>query len=1207
MNIKHEAMTIVKARKLMSVFFQLLLFLMILSASRSYGQEVKISAKEMSLESVFKAVEKQTGLITMYSNDELDAKKRKQFAKHNYDLEDLYTFLLKGEKLHFEITKKYVIIKPILSEKVQETAKPRKETEIVIGKVVDGSGQATPGVTVPLKGTKIATSSDYGGNFKLTIPKDDNYAPAFVFSIIGKPAVERFFYGDKNWVVQLKDGESEITEVVVTGFQRINKRQLTSAVNTVKVEDIWRPDVSSIDQMLEGQVPDMMFMSNSGEVGVVPKLRIRGTSSLIGNREPLWVVDGIVVQDPVKISPEELNDPDYINRIGNAIAGLNPQDIERLDVLKDASATALYGTKAANGVIVVTTKRGRKGRPMVQYGNSMTYKLRPRYTDKSIYLMDSKERMQFSKDLFSLQYRYPSVISWVGYEGLLKQLYDKQIDQSEFDKQVQRLETMNTDWFSLLTEDSFSHQHTLSMNGGSDQSRYYASIGYTANNDVIKSNKNDRYSAMLNLDTEFNKWFSASFGLNGNVSSRDYYQQSIAPMDYAYNTSRAIPAYDDNGEYAFYTRNVTALTGYKYNVMNELENSSYEQNISAITVNTNLRFKFLDWLTGNAIAAYTATSTGIDNYWGDKTFYAAGLRSTDYGTPAPSWSLLPQGGEWGQETYRNNSYTVRLQLDANKYFGEDSKHNISGGVGYEMASTRYVGHSAISRGYYKDRGKSFVSNVSLTDYPAYGNWLASNTPKLKDDLNNLMSFYGTATYGFKRLFYVNANARVDGSNRFGSGSNKKFLPIWSVSGSLNVSEIGNLQSVEWLDFLNFKASYGYQGNMLDSESPILIIKKNPLDSYYGEYTATANNNPNPNLKWEKTNSTNFGAEASLFNNKVQLEGSLYFKRTNEAFMQKTISTVNGRDSYIINSGVVDNNGYSVSMTLSPIKKEDWRWTFTTSFSRTINTLKSKPDAEQYELSNFLNGTALVKDKAVGTFYSYRFLGLSATDGGPLFDDYEDRPDQLVGLSKYDTYTKVLEASGNREPIMAGGLNTSLRYKQFRIAAMFAYSLGAKTRLFGMYTNAASPTMNADEIRPENNVSRDFLDRWQQPGDERHTVIPAIISPSSAAFYKYKDHFSDMTDNVQQIATNYWDMYDYSNLRVVSSNYLKLSSLNFTYELPTEWLKRYSLSRLALSLTGNNLYTWSAKGLRGQTPTQGGFSQIQLSDRPSFSFGINVSF
>lgn len=168
--------------------------------------------------------------------------------------------------------------------------------------------------------------------------------------------------------------------------------------------------------MLEGKIPDLLVNNNSFEVGVAPKIRIRGTSTLIGNREPLWVVDGIVVQDPVEISPEELNDPDYVNRIGNAIAGINPQDIERIDVLKDAAATAIYGTKAANGVIVVTTKRGYEGKPVVSYNFSMNYKVRPRYTDHSVDVMNSKERVQFSRELLQDHYQFPYLMTTVGYE-----------------------------------------------------------------------------------------------------------------------------------------------------------------------------------------------------------------------------------------------------------------------------------------------------------------------------------------------------------------------------------------------------------------------------------------------------------------------------------------------------------------------------------------------------------------------------------------------------------------------------------------------------------------------------------------------------------------------------------------------------------------------------------------------------------------------
>lgn len=233
------------------------------------------------------------------------------------------------------------------------------------------------------------------------------------------------------------------------------------------------PGATSIDQMLEGRIQDLMLTTNSGEVGVVPRLRIRGTSTLIGNREPLWVVDGIVVNDPVPLDSDVLNDPDYVNRIGNAIAGLNPQDIERLDVLKDAAATTLYGTRAANGVIVITTKKGHIGRPLVRYNVTATYKRRPRYSDRQIDLMSSKERVDLSRELVAQSYVYPSDMSVVGYEYLLQQLYSGVLDDEAFAREVKKIENNNTDWFAILTRDVISHNHTLSISGGTESLRYY--------------------------------------------------------------------------------------------------------------------------------------------------------------------------------------------------------------------------------------------------------------------------------------------------------------------------------------------------------------------------------------------------------------------------------------------------------------------------------------------------------------------------------------------------------------------------------------------------------------------------------------------------------------------------------------------------------------------------------------------------------------
>lgn len=1082
------------------------------------------------------------------------------------------------------------------------------------GVVYDAQGEPLPGASVWVKKSpKTATATDLDGAFSL--PDKGNKSVTLVVSYIGMKRAEVTWKG-KPVVVWMEDDTNVLGDVVVTGYQVIDKRASTSAITSINAEDILRPDAISIDQMLEGQVPDLMFMSNSGETGVAPKIRIRGTSSIIGNREPLWVVDGIVVSDPVPISAEDLNDPDYVNRIGNAIAGLNPQDIERLDILKDASATALYGTKAANGVIVITTKRGREGKPQIRYNNTFTFKFRPRYTDNSVDVMNSKERIQISRELFADHYEYNSFAAMAGYEGLMQQLYSGKITQQEFDDELAFIETNNTDWFDLLTHDSFSQQHNASVSGGGERGTYYASLGYMDNDDVVKGTTNRRYSAVINLDVNFSSWLSAAFGIKGNVSEREYYQESISPVDYAYTTSRAIPAYSRDGQLYYYSKPERANTDpHKFNIINELANSGINQDQSSYTFDANLKFRFTDWLRGNAILSYTNSDSDIQSYWGEQTWHAAELRMSDYGeTPKAEESLMPYGGELSKNHVRNTSWTARFQLDANKYFGEDDIHNISGGLGFEASSTKYEGYSTVDRGYFPDRGMTFVSGINLDDYPSYKEWMASNVPTITDSKSNVMSAYATVSYNWRRMIFLNANARIDGSNNFGYESNNKILPVWSVSASFDPAQLNIVKNLTWLDRFIIKGSFGFQGNMLDSESPIMIIRKEPYDSYYGEYTSSVQRNPNPNLRWEKTTSVNLGLDLAFLNNRIELEADLYFKRTKNAFMSKTISTVNGYESYIVNGGDISNDGYSISITGRPIQTHDWQWSISGSFSRTINSIETLPAGESYDLSDFLNGTAVVKGQPVGTFYSYKYLGLSPLDGGPMFDDWLDHYQDLVGLSKYDTYTNVLEASGSREPYMSGSFSTRLRWKRLYINASFAYSLGAKTRLFGMYGSKTEGSgggsiYGAADILPENNLSRDYLYRWKNPGDELHTDIPAIIGQGNASYFKYQNHWSDeMSDlGIQSIASSYWDMYDYSNHRVVSADYLKLQTVSISYEIPEQWLAQFGLSRLELHASGNNLHTWCDKKLKGQTPNQGGFTTIQLSDRPSFSFGLNVTF
>ena len=1178
----HEVKKILQKMRITVLF--VLLFCFYAEAS---SQKVSLRVKNMNLYMVLLQLKNQTGVRMLYDADYTKQVKCADATFFEKDIKDVLSQLLNNTKLIYkEVNSTFVISKA--SEQEDKTIK-------LTGTVKDVQGTPLPGVTVVIKGTTIGVSTDAQGNFTLNVKQQETLT--LVFSFVGMKTKEVVATPNKAMTITLDEDTQTIEEVVITGYQVVDKRKNTSAITSVKAADIMRPGITTIDQMLEGQIPDLISMTNSGEIGVAPKLRIRGTSTLIGNREPLWVIDGIIQHDPVNISPEELNDPDYVNRIGNAISGLNPQDIERIDVLKDASATALYGAKAANGVIVITTKRGHIGDPIISYNMTGTYKIRPRYSDRNINVMNSEERIEFSKELLLDNYLFPSGMSLVGYEYLYSQLYNNLITYEEFTRQTAQMKKQNTDWFKILGEDSFSSQHTISITGGSEKIRYYSSVGYTDDNDFIRFNKNDRYTASLNLDINFKDDLSLLFDLSGNKTTKKYYQQEVSPIDYAYNTNRAIPIKNEDGTLHYYKKPYSIYL-YNFNILNELNNSGNKQESSSFTMKANLLYSPLSWLKLNGTFSYTLSNTELESYWDAKTYHAATLRYGEYGEEFDAeQTTLPGGGELTQSLTRNETYTVRLQLDINKYLGKNEHHNINASIGVETNSTHYKETTTTNRGYYPDRGMQFaVFNVG--DYPKYDNWQAANKASITDNQTNMLSAYASISYSYQYWITLNANARYDGSNKFGSQSNDKLLPVWSVS--LSYSPLEQIGGSDFFDYLQLKFSYGYQGNMLDNQSPEVIIKKLPMNSYFNELVSEVDIYPNPDLKWERTNSLNGGIEFSILNHRVMISSDVYYKKTNDAFMEKNISRVNGLAAYTINSGKIINKGYNVSLTLSPIHSDNIRWMLSTSISKSYNRIESRPSTDEYDLTNFLNGTVIAKGKAVNTFYSYKFRGLNPINGGPLFDDYEEFPERLYGKSKHDVFTSILEASGSREPKLSGGINNTVNFWNFRLNINFAYSMGAKTRLFQVYEGT--------RFTAEQNINRIFLNRWQRPGDEKYTDIPAAISAKDPGYTEYSNHWSVFANNlVPQLASSKWEMYNYSDLRVVSANYLKCTNLSLTYMFSKQLLEKWQLTRLELSLSASNPFIFCSSKLKGQTPTQGGFTKIQLSERPTFSFGLNVSF
>ena len=517
------------------------------ASAQSLSKKFSVSFKNTPLPTALKKIGKQSGVRVEFAYEDV---KGYSVSAHltAVNAENAVKAVIANRPLSYKVVgDKFIIItkgtsnqkttpnnkKPEVAQKYEEVvnSKTQQMDKTVTGKVVDENHDPLPGVSVKCGNNRMGTYTNADGEFVFTLP--ENHVSYLTFSYIGmqEQKVKLSAKNSNHMQIVMHEDAGALDEVVVTGYQVLDKRSLTSAVTSVKMDELKRADMSSLDQMLEGKIADLMVTNNSAEVGVAPKIRIRGTSTLIGNREPLWVVDGIVVSDPVEIAPEELNDPDYVNRIGNAISGINPQDIERIDVLKDAAATAIYGTKAANGVIVVTTKRGFEGKPQVSYSTNVTYKRRPRYSDHSVDVMTSKERIQFSRELEAIGYTYNTYATRVGYEKALDDLYNKNIDYKEFVNQVSAMEGYNTDWFDLICRDSWSQQHSASLSGGSQKSRYYASLGYNKDNDVIKVNSNERYTAAVNLDNTFSKLLTASFNVSAYHYNRNYYQEDLAPLN----------------------------------------------------------------------------------------------------------------------------------------------------------------------------------------------------------------------------------------------------------------------------------------------------------------------------------------------------------------------------------------------------------------------------------------------------------------------------------------------------------------------------------------------------------------------------------------------------------------------------------------------------------------------------------------------------
>lgn len=1173
--------------------------------------KVSIDVRQASVQQVLNKLQKDAGLNFVYSADVAKTWPAITLRVKNKPASQVIAQVAEMINCNYTIKNNVVSITP-------KEGKYKQQKWKLTGKVVDEIGEPLIGVTVKPTHNQPEVITDINGDFTLSL---DRSKAVLSVSYIGmETQLVTVGSAQTNYKIVMKEDLNTLGEVQVVsnGYQDIDRRRLTGAVTSVKMEDINVAGLSTVDKMLEGHVPGMIFMQNSGDAGAAAKVRIRGTSTVLGSQEPLWVIDGVVQQDPVNVDPAQLNDLDFVNLLGNAISGLNPDDIEQIDVLKDASATAIYGTRAANGVIVITTKKGKSGPPRVTYSISSTFTERPHYSDKTIYLMNSKERVDVSREMFERGMEFKNISNWVGYEAAYLDYKAGKIDFDEFSRLSNYYETVNTDWFDLLCRNTLSTKQTVSLSGGSTNIRYYTSIGYNDEQGVIKGQANKTLTASFKLNGTYEK-FSFQLGIQANNNKRSYTPSTdgTSIVEYAYQTSRALPAYNPDGSRWFYMKGPRPAESYMFNMENEIDKTYQTTNGSNITINGNARYRALKDLTLEATASLSLGNTNQETVYEEGSWYIAKLKK---GGPGDATSTCPLGGELQENTTRMKSYTLRLQSTYNKVL--KYKHYVNVMLGGEISSTSYDSYRNTSRGYYPDRGKTFATinapQLAQPEYAGYRTWLSTNKPSIGEQLTNLASAYFTASYSYDNRYTMSFNTRMDGSNQFGSRSNEKLLPIWSVAGRWDVKR-DILKKVKWVNQLAIKLSYGKQGNMLDNQTSRMIIQKGEMDNWYKEFQSTIQYFANPDLRWETTTSYNGEVTFSLLKDKIAGTIGYYYKHTKDAFLTKKVSEINGVSNYVVNKGDISNKGLELTLNFKFIDQgvdsngnRGWVWRFDPQLGQVVNQLISKAIdnrsntlRDKVTYNDYLNGSVELVGKPLNTFYSYRFKGLSPVDGSPIFWGTEDElKDELFekykNMTEEEVWMEVLAESGTRVPVIQGGLSNYIGYRQFGLSFNFTYSLGNKIRLLKLCGN------NNIRPYPERNMRREFLNRWQKPGDELLTTIPGLVASDNVNQPWWMQNAYSANPN-KFAGSDIYAMYDFSDIRVVSGNYLKLQSISFRYNVHDKLCKRMGLASAYLSLTGTNLFTICSSKLKGQDVSQSGTSPtVNLTVRPTYSFTLNVT-
>ena len=973
------------------------------ATGRAQGMKVSLDMHNVTLEQVLKELKVQTGMRFFYSVEKARGEQKEVVKMTDISLEEALRQVLDGTKLTYEIQQDVIVIRE--QQEQQQSPKERKIT----GKVTDEEGMPLPGVTVLIKGTQLGTATDGDGNYQLTVPAQGH---ALVFTMVGMETREETI-GERSEInVTMVADVNEMKEVVVTGYGNKSIASFTGAAQTVTKDQLLRAGTKNILSSLQAFVPGMLLVTNNArgsDPNTRPEILVRGRSSFTsGSSMPTFIVDG------AEVSADYVFDMDI-------------NDVESATVLKDASASALYGAKAANGVIVITTRPMKAGKMKVSYSGNFSLTV-PDLSD--YHLLNAEEK---------LEYEYLAGL-YTSQEGLSDEQYSMDERYNEIYQRIR--EGVNTDWLSYPLRNAFVNNHNVTVYGGDHYVRYNLGVRYGNDRGVMKDSERKRYSLSFKLsyskdDLIFIQNYATITSVNNVESPYGSFSQYVEqnPYDRAYNLDGSL-----NND----------LTYGKLNPLYEASLGSYNkgENFSINDV-FDIKVQLLEGLRLEG-------SFSLTKYKNNTEVFLSPDSKEFNDVPA---------SEAGSITVSNSNsidYQGKLLLTYNKMFGEGTLLSLIAGGNLQSSNSNSNGYTGI--GIFSDRlaHPSFASQ-----YPS------ESSPTGSQDISRSLGGFINVNTIYKDRYFADFSIRYEGSSKF--GSDQRYAPFWSVGVGWNIHKEKFFNAAS-TDRLKLRASVGYLGNA--SFSPYQAITTYEYNSDYvydNGIGATPITIGNPDLKWERTLNWNVGLDVNLFNNRLDMTIDYYKKITDNLLLSVTKAPSVGVGEATENIGKIDNTGIEFRTRVIALRNQDWDWSLSLTASHNknkirqiSNSLKAQNEKNNAEKSRqpqpvYEEGQSISAIKAVQSG------GIDPATGKEVYIGKDGRP-----TFTYDYNDKIV--FGDSDPKVYGIFSSYLTYKGISLDFMLEYKLKSTVYNETLVTRVegANPQNNADH--------RVFDSRWKKPGD-----------------------------------------------------------------------------------------------------------------------------